>query len=255
MGILIGADPEVFLRDSTGQIVSAIGRLGGTKASPIPCDFGAVQEDNVLAEYNITPASSADKWVWYHKAMLEEISKRTGCTPVAQASHVFDTEYLKTLGKQAIMFGCEPDYNAYTGRANRKPNPFQGMRTAGGHIHVGFLEEMPDTKPVDVVRAMDSVLGVPSVLLDADDKRRSMYGKAGCYRDKPYGVEYRTLSSFWLGSYDLMRWAYNATIVALSDVSKWSELAVSQNVRAIIDNNDKDAARKFVKNNGLLIEV
>ena len=32
--ITIGADPEVFVKDDTGQVVSAIGIIGGTKEKP-----------------------------------------------------------------------------------------------------------------------------------------------------------------------------------------------------------------------------
>ena len=57
-GITIGADPELFLRDGDA-ITSAIGLIGGDKYEPRLVTLGAVQEDNVLAEFNIDPAISA----------------------------------------------------------------------------------------------------------------------------------------------------------------------------------------------------
>ena len=45
---------------------------------------------------------------------------------------------------------------------------------------------------------MDYTLGLDSLLLDSDTRRRSMYGRAGSFRFKEYGIEYRTLSNFWI---------------------------------------------------------
>jgi len=54
----IGADPEVFITNEKGDIISGIGLIGGTKKEPRKVSCGAVQEDNVLGEFNITAASS-----------------------------------------------------------------------------------------------------------------------------------------------------------------------------------------------------
>ena len=238
MSVLIGADPEVFLRSTTsGKIVAAIGKLGGTKQKPSKCEHGAVQEDNVLAEYNIHPAKTADEWVFYHQTMLREIMRRTNCEVVIKASHSFDIGYLQSLGKQAVELGCEPDFCIYEEEPNSKPNPFQALRTAGGHIHISTEQDI-----TQVVKACDALLGVPSVLLDDDTQRRTMYGKAGCYRKKPYGVEYRSLSNFWLRDEHVMRWAFSSAVEA-------SHLDVRgiDGARAIIDDNDVQGARQFVE--------
>lgn len=238
MTTLIGADPEVFLRDTTsGKIVAAIGKLGGTKQKPLKCKHGAVQEDNVLAEYNIDPASTEDEWVFYHQTMLREIMRRTSCETVIKASHSFDIGYLQSLGKQAVELGCEPDFCIYEDEQNDKPNPFQALRTAGGHIHIATQHDA-----AQVVKACDALLGVPSVLLDDDTQRRTMYGKAGCYRKKPYGVEYRSLSNFWLRDEHVMRWAFRNAVTAARGVGHRFEGA-----RPIIDENDVYGARKFVE--------
>ena len=59
---------------------------------------------------------------------------------------------------------------------------------------------------------MDLFLGVPSLWLDKDPTsgiRREMYGAAGRYRVKNYGMEYRSLSNFWLQSPRFVEFIYD----------------------------------------------
>ena len=54
---------------------------------------------------------------------------------------------------------------------------------------------------------MDIIVGNTCVLLDRDpyaEERRKVYGRAGDYRTPEWGIEYRTLSNFWLKEYRLM---------------------------------------------------
>ena len=60
--------------------------------------------------------------------------------------------------------------------------------------------------PELVIPMMDLIIGIASVLLDRDPNakiRRQVYGRAGDYRTPPHGLEYRTLSNFWIKSYPL----------------------------------------------------
>src|SRR3546814_15106496 len=50
----------------------------------------------------------------------------------------------------------------------------------------------------DLVKQLDWYLGLWSLGKDKDKVRRSLYGKAGACRIKPYGVEYHVLSNFWI---------------------------------------------------------
>ena len=103
------------------------------------------------------------------------------------------------------VFGCDPDFNAWTLEENSKPEPpYPNFRCAGGHVHISWeAEEDPSRdilKGINLMRAMDVFAGLSSIEEDkAGVTRRQFYGKAGCYRQvKPNWFEYRVLSNFWV---------------------------------------------------------
>lgn len=213
----VGADPEFFVGDD-GKIISAYGLIQGTKANPFKVDRGAVQVDGMALEFNIDPAETADDFITSIQTVLSQMQsmipgKTMEFIPVAD----FDAEYMATLPKEATELGCSADFNAWEGGANPKPDESVTFRTAAGHVHIGWGEGY-DIANVDhladcrlLTRALDASLGAASVILDPDTRRRSLYGKAGAFRPKPYGMEYRVLSNFWLRDPELMRWVFNTT--------------------------------------------
>src|SRR5689334_8300188 len=78
--VSFGCDPEIFLKDASGNIKSAIGLFGGTKEKPEPLktlgDGYAVQEDNVLKEFNIPPAPNPTIFVNSVQKTVDLLSKR-----------------------------------------------------------------------------------------------------------------------------------------------------------------------------------
>lgn len=245
--IHLGADPEWFLTDGQ-QVVSAIGKIGGTKTKPRPLDNNvSVQEDNVAVEYNIKPASSAYDWICGHLRAKELITREVeplGLKPLVLASHVFSDEQLDD--PRAWVFGCEPDFDAWNLKVNPKPHSEEpNLRSAGGHIHVGY-EKPNKVKSVDYVRAMDLFVGLPLMVADNDTKRMQLYGKAGAMRFKKYGFEYRTPSNLWTMTEDLISWAYATTFEALC-----FEKDIPTEVRDVINVQDKDAAKSLMKQFGV----
>jgi hypothetical protein len=59
---------------------------------------------------------------------------------------------------------------------------------------------------------------------DDDKDRRSLYGKPGAFRVKPYGVEYRTASNAWITSEDRIRYIWDQTARALKFVEDGGEI-------------------------------
>jgi len=225
MKFSIGADPELFIKNKYGHYKSAVGLIGGSKDAPRPIDNhgNAILEDNVAVEFNIEPAANKKAFRASIHKVLNHIRSILPEYELDTASAVsFPAEELET--PQAQEFGCMPDYDAWRLCVNHKPPADdENLRSAGGHIHVG--SDIAINDPISVIRAMDLFLGVPSLVLDDGTLRRKLYGKAGCFRIKPYGAEYRTLSNFWIFSDPLIDWAYQGTQRALEFVSNGSVIA------------------------------
>jgi len=251
----LGTDPEVFLVDKQGSLHSVIGHIGADKWNPLqlpdmPQGF-TLQEDNVALEFGVPPASSAEEFIAHIRAVMEKGLSRLPDTKFSKFSCTLfpDKELEHPLAK---VFGCEPDYNAYTGEANPRPEPpHPNMRSAGGHIHVETKRD-----PKLVVRSMDLFLGVPSVLMDTEGtERRKLYGRAGSCRFKPYGVEYRTLSNFWIFEDKYIRWVWDSTqrAVVESEVSYLQDKALQDDVQHCINTGNALMAKDMVKEFGLYV--
>lgn len=247
MNFTIGADPELFLiHKPTNKLVSAVGLIGGSKESPLPIGNScAIQEDNVAAEFCIPPAEDVNTFLASINFALHDLEKRAmeyGLSLAeSKASAVFDEDQLWTL--EAQTFGCDPDYNAYTGTVNPRPTSSnKNLRSCGGHVHIGTKYQ-----PRDTIKVMDLFLGAPSVLLDPDTNRRALYGKAGAFRYKPYGVEYRTLSNFWIWKKDLIEWVYHQVKAGLTFIenNKITE-KIELDLQNCINTNNKHLAQKFI---------
>jgi hypothetical protein len=140
---------------------------------------------------------------------------------------------------RAHVFGCEPDFNVWTLKPNPRPratNP--NLRSAGGHVHVAFKGSNVDK--VILGRKLDMFLGLWSVINDTDTARKELYGKAGAVRFKPYGLEYRVLSNFWLKSDSNMATVWDMVQRAL----RYNKEPLD--VREIIDKNDREQASLFL---------
>lgn len=239
----LGSDPEVFLVDSMGKHISAIGYINADKWHPLQIadmpDGFTLQEDNVALEYGIPPASSAEELYNNIEAVMKKSLEFLPKLSFSKLScHVFTDDQMQHPA--AHVFGCEPDYNAWTKDYNPAPNPpHPFMRSAGGHIHVETKEN-----PIMVVKAMDLFLGVPSVLMDKGEDRKQLYGKAGAHRIKPYGVEYRVLSNYWIFEKPLCEWVWRNTERGLSNLGLAEQ--VGEEIQQAINNNDKKLAQQLV---------
>ena len=252
---LIGADIEVFLMHKvSGEIVSAEGFVKGTKNEPFNFDpaskYFATSLDNVLGEFCIPPATNKVNFIENIKKSLEYLNATIPdelCT-VSKPAAILKDKYLQT--ENAKLFGCEPDYCVWTRSINMKPegvNP--NLRSAGGHIHVGYDEPNRQEVAEDIIKAMDLFIGIPSVIQEPDNDRKSLYGKAGCFRFKPYGVEYRTISNYYAGDERLTGWVYDNTQLAIDAVNNGLTFSkrLADKIQLTINGNKKKAAEQLIK--------
>jgi hypothetical protein len=258
MNILLGTDPELFVKQN-GEYVSAFNLIPGTKKQPHPVRNGAVQVDGMALEFNTAPADTPETFIFNIQSVLAQLKDMVdGYELALDAVAEFGEEYISSQPREATDLGCDPDSNAWTGRVNDSPAVDAPFRTAAGHVHVGFCEDADVESPMHrasceaLIRQLDFYLGLPSVLLDPNAKRRELYGKAGAYRAKTYGCEYRVLSNFWLKDERLMEWVFTATNKAVESLMGGRFLSQEfGDIQDIINTSDVDRAKALINEIGL----
>lgn len=197
--VTVGGDPELFLVDSNGKAVSAIGKVPGSKSEPFELEHlgkgFAIQTDCCSVEFNLPPVNfiehhhevSATRFKTNVDAMLNYIRSiiPAGLDLSFATSMKFDDEDL--AHPQAREAGCSVDYNAWLLESNQKPDfEATNIRCNGAHLHFGYAD-FNDATSIELIKALDLTLGVTSIVIDPDNERRRLYGKAGCFRMTDFG--------------------------------------------------------------------
>lgn len=262
-----GSDPEFCLVKEGGdgelQFVSAIGKVPGTKEDPLPLKGGHFAfHDNVLAECCPHYGKSKEEVLANFKDCFEKYAKVVKPFKLhPQASNTYPKE--ECLHEAALEFGCDPEFNAYDMETVVAPKCEKGntFRSGGGHIHLGYLSGGNEYPLIDIdgrwwiTRLMDVFLGIPSIIMDNDptsQARRKLYGGAGNMRPKEYGLEYRTLSNFWLATPRHVSCIHDLCGFVLEFMQKdefhkelWADNA--EEIRNIINTGDREKAAVFWK--------
>jgi Phage phiEco32-like COOH.NH2 ligase-type 2 len=262
MNIMVGADPELFLRKGR-RLVSAISLINGTKRAPLKTSHGAIQWDNILAEYNINPANTAEQFVVNNTSVLEDLRKHIGDAYTLDFGAAYWAPATLLMDPRTLIAGCTPDFNAWENGAQNDPPNYREtrLRSAGGHIHISADGIGTDyLARLNLVRLCDVFIGLPGVLLGdkTDNLRRSVYGKAGAFRpkylskDDPYdGVEYRASSNWWLRKPEYMTLAFEGAKEAVSklyDSKLQATLFVKGwDIRDTINKGNKKQAEELLK--------
>lgn len=250
--ILIGCDPEIALFDpKKKKFVSAEGIVPGDKLNPHKVKKGTIQTDGFAAEIGITPASSSGEFIENVQTVLEELRGYTRGLEFRFIDHViFEDDVYKGQSEEGRQLGCEPDFSAYTRLANPMPVPNPpSMRTFSGHIHIGWCEDADITDPghfadgISVSKQMDWALGVPTSLWNPGSLRRKLYGKAGAFRLKTYGAEYRTPDNGWLVSEERMKLVFDNAVLGMNQLYKGNHYSAKWNPQKIIDSNSEQGSQ------------
>lgn len=279
--IIFGADPE-FTFQLNGKSV------GSEKIIPqngIDCGRGQGNDldvnnkiiiDGYQAELNITPASCrayfGNNIAACFRTLARNINQNNVNVNFASVVKI-PREELKSLSEKSKVFGCAPSNNAYKEIETKiTVNPKKYLkRSCGGHIHISDNQREVTRailkKPKKIVPVLDAIVGNLSVLLDrnpANVERRKYYGRAGEYRQPKWGLEYRTLSNFWLQSYQLTSLVLGMVrfcVLAVEQLDEEFITIISREVsrekiiQAIQENNFDLAWENYSKLEAIILEL
>ncbi len=211
-----GCDPEIFVTDKDDNIVPAFEFLPSEKE--IRRGGGLAYWDGFQAEFRMADVPTCLEVLNQYIGMgLYKVWRAATRKNPAYKLAIRDTipvppAMLMGADPEHVQFGCKPSRNVYGLAGERIPDPrLLPIRFAGGHIHMGLRNTYPELAAMtselrqrqieQVVRALDRTVGLASIALFGeleDVRRRRYYGLAGEYRMPVYGLEYRTLSPYWM---------------------------------------------------------
>lgn len=265
----MGCDPEFFFKQN-GETIGAETVLPATGLS-----YGAGKFiiDGVQAELNPAPhacrANLANELKVCFATLKRELERQgKGVTVDFGRTVEISQDNLMKLNENSRKFGCAPSSSIYKNRGIKidtiDPAKYR-TRAAGGHIHIGHSNIFGFMKAFTydiskTVAMLDLIAGNTMVLIDRDKsniERRKLYGKAGEFRVPTHGLEYRTLSNFWLTSYPLMSLAFGLCRLAVqlagdsNNSAKFFDAFTSKvtpkDVKEAINKNDFDLAMQNFK--------
>lgn len=258
--IKVGSDPELFIiNKKTNKVVSSIGLIPGVKgnayrAPDMPEGYG-LQIDNILAEFNIPPTNDREEFlnsINYMKNYIREYVQNINPDLDILCTASMDVDEDQLQSEEAKLFGCSVDYNAYTEEENPKPKgDSTNMRSAGVHIHLSYDKPNIQTS-LWLIKYMDMYLGIPSVVLDPDTRRRTLYGKAGAFRLCKYGFEYRVLSSKMISEDKYIKFMWNGVKKAIRAYNEGDPLIDSNLVKHVINTSDVTKAKELIQKYNLM---
>lgn len=270
--VTLGCDPEFFFTGSNGKTTGAEKILPEAGLTYKPGTYnhdGAhtalndapskIVIDGVQAELNPRPnpcrANLANEISACFRDLHKTLKDRGINVSFSPVVDITQAE-LDSLSEKSKTFGCAPSTNVYaqsTSKISVDPKKYL-KRSAGGHIHLGWGGSDRNKEALKNIEVMipilDIIVGNTSVLIDrnpVNKERRKVYGKVGEYRLKEYGLEYRTLSNFWLQSYQIMSLMFGLSRLAVHVVAQ--STTENNYAKAIIDAVPREDVIKAIQNN------
>lgn len=247
----LGTDPEIFAM-SNGTVFPAYKWLPSKSAS------AGLFWDGVQAEFTVNP-DICIAWIVDRihnklrdaKAILDRLPHNARLSTASVVD--YPEEERRDALNEFVQLGCKPSMNVYGMGGELVTNGRDlPVRFAGGHVHV----ELPrGTLLEPCVKMLDAILGVWSVGAAAsfdNPIRRRYYGLPGEYRPTKYGLEYRSLSNFWLMHPALTHLMFEIARATISLVlgnqhNNW--LAAEDEVIGAIVTSDARTARAILHRN------
>lgn len=227
IGCSMGCDPEFFL-EQDGKVVGSEltipengldctqlltkEQLRAGYRQDLQSKQAKLVQDGVQVELNPNPShcrqTLTSEMSVAFKTLKDHLKKTKGLTASFKSVIEMDPVELAKLSEKAKILGCAPSMNAHkTSSINVADASKYMKRSAGGHFHFGTKDIGLKASPDQIATAMDTFVGLASVLMDRDPEaaeRRKLYGRAGEYRTPRHGFEYRTCSNFWLRDSKIM---------------------------------------------------
>ena len=261
----MGSDPEIFAVDGSGKLISAISWAPVTRRGPISIaadrhPIGRLFRDGIAGEFYTTPYSCIAAFVDELAMGLNEAEwslRKVHPDARLTTKNVFELSprELEEMSNEEVELGCSPSLSAYGDPPLSLNGRYVPIRSAGGHIHFGYSPAgIRESLFLKTVKFLDFYLGVPCVsLAERIDSpyRRQFYGRAGEYRIQGHGLEYRTLSNFWLCHpaisqlvLEIARIGYDFGISAPLEFLPFGAI---EEARDVINATDVTGARKMLK--------
>lgn len=262
----IGSDPEMFVRNSDGNVIPAFKFLHSKEQVETcrPHDPLHIYWDGYQCEWSFKDPfrKVEDHSVETQRAMLmlRDMARCFNPSAYLTTTNIAEIE-TEDQRPEHVILGCQPSENVYGLFGESVDDPYGlKIRFAGGHIHLG-IPDLTKGQRIKVVKMLDSTLGLWGVLhtQHEDPIRRRYYGLPGEFRPTDYGVEYRVLSNFWLRSPQLhdemWKIAINAAEFALTRRAKNWDAPPELVIQAIRDNNAEIAGNILATNHRLWAEI
>lgn len=206
--ILIGTDPEFFVVGSINEYINPKLITNGTKKNPQRYSKGVIHQDAAAVEFSIEPCSTAEQFSANIQEALDSIFINPYFKMYPYTAIELDEEDIK-FDPSLSEVGCAPDFKFIDGKRVRRRLTYNNTnwRMAGGHIHIGigFIEDSKvlqniindlDEKFMSWYREQDFYHAETEAI------REAHYGDNGVFRQKDYGLEYRTPSMAWIKTHE-----------------------------------------------------
>lgn len=232
--ITYGSDPEFFIYNrDIEKVVPSTFLVDGIKDNPYELEEGyKILRDNILVEGNVPVTTTESGFIHSIIELKSKIikylkNKYESLEIISSDCMELDPIYL--TDPEALLFGCDPYLNAWDDDIH-KANDLSSVnyRTAGFHIHIGYdrddecsLSQLTMNKLI--ARAFDLFVVIPSYIEQFDIRRFGNYGGVGQYRDTSYGLECRSLGSYFSND-KYLPWVIKQTNKALDYVNKEENL-------------------------------
>jgi len=267
-----GCDPELFL-EKGGHIIGSEKVLhdqslaslewgtNGSKTTGV-LNKNAIVQDGIQIELNPRPnpcrANLGSEIAATFRVLRDHLAKLDNVNASFSSVIEVSQEEMDSLSEKSKLLGCKPSHNMYDQAATVScDGSTYRTRSAGGHIHIGLSRYSSHLMKhrEKLVPLMDVLVGNTSVLIDRDPyaaERRKVYGRAGEYRLPVYGLEYRTLSNYWLKAYPLFSFVMGMTRMAVSVLDSNLDIALLDTVnldkvKQAINENELELAKENYK--------